>query len=263
MSELPRPHTPDDGARNDVGDPRGRDRPGREMNSRDPLGASADEAARRLAGARWRRMVVLGEGGTERRVEPVEGYEAATWYDRVTATLRAGEPGLACLNLLTGRSRRKVAVRASQLPDALAFGGDLALFQLVGFDLLRPSFDTGVFRTELVRIIAPLRERGYDVVLVEPFDLARSPDAQDLDAEEVRARQRAQAERTRSVAQLHGALHVDLTTLPAATDAGVWGTLGPAPNSRGHAVLAGAVVQALAAQLRPAKRSVQARGPAR
>ncbi len=220
----------------------------------DPHCLGAAETGRLLAGARWRRMIVLGEGGAQRRVERVEGYGGGLWYDRVTDALRGREPELACLNLLGGKRRRSAAVRSDQLADALVFGGDLAVVQLSGQDLLHPSFDPGVHRTELVRVISPLRERGLDVVLVEPFSLARSPEARGRDAEEVGALQRAQAERTRTVAQFHGALHVSLAGLPAPAVAGVWERNGPTPNARGHARLASAVVRALASGLHSSAR---------
>ncbi|MER5973160.1 hypothetical protein ABT112_26105 [Streptomyces sp. NPDC002055] len=219
----------------------------------DPHGLSDGEAARLLAGARWRRVVVLGDGGRERRrARTADGHEDAPWYDRVTDALRGVEPGLACLNLLGGRGRRATHVRSRQLPEALAFGGDLAVLQVAGHDLLHPAFDADAFRTELVRIIAPLRERGYDVLVVEPFDLTRSPGGRDLDAEVLRARQRAQTERSRTLTQRHGALHVDLSACRPSAGAGVWGATGLVPNGRGHAVMAAAVVRALGARLRPA-----------
>ncbi|WP_432095815.1 GDSL-type esterase/lipase family protein [Streptomyces sp. bgisy100] len=219
----------------------------------DPHSLSDGEAARLLAGARWRRVVVLGDGGRERRrARAADGHEDAPWYDRVTDALRGVEPGLACLNLLGGRGRRATHVRSRQLPEALAFGGDLAVLQVAGHDLLHPAFDADAFRTELVRIIAPLRERGYDVLVVEPFDLTRSPGGREVDAEVLRARQRAQTERSRTLTQRHGALHVDLSAGRSSAGAGVWGATGLVPNSRGHAVMAAAVVRALGARLRPA-----------
>ncbi|MCS0638365.1 hypothetical protein NX801_22455 [Streptomyces sp. LP05-1] len=221
----------------------------------DPGCLGPGEANRLLAGARWRRVVILGDGGTERRPERVDGYGRAPWYGRVADALREVEPGLACLNLLSGRVRRAADVRSRQLPEALAFGGDLAVLRLAGHELLRPAFDAGAFRTELVRIIAPLREHGCDVLLVDPFDLTGSAAARELDAELVRARQRAQTERSRTLAQLHGAVHVDPLGIPEAAPPaapGVWSGTGLAPNGRGHAVLAAAVIRALAARLRPA-----------
>ncbi|WP_190195639.1 hypothetical protein [Streptomyces djakartensis] len=222
------------------------------MNKKnDPCRLHDGEARRLLAGARWRRMVALGEGRADRRAEPVEGYGSACWPELVADALREGEPAVACLNLLSGRVRQAADIRSRQLPEALAFGGDLAVIQLIGHELLSPGFDAGTFRTELVRIIAPLRERGYDVLLVDPFDLTRSPGAGQLDHEVVRARQRAQVKHSRTLALRHGALHVDLSSSGPVADAGMWDGTGRALNGRGHAVTAAAVVRALGRHLRP------------
>ncbi|URM89797.1 hypothetical protein LUW75_07090 [Streptomyces sp. MRC013] len=209
------------------------------------------EARRVLAGARWRRMVAIGEGRADRRAEPVEGYGSACWPERVADALREGEPAVACLNLLSGRVRQAADIRSRQLPEALAFGGDLAVVQLMGRELLRPGFDAGAFRTELVRIIVPLRERGYDVLLVDPFDLTRSPGARQPGDEVVRARQRARVKHSRTLALRHGAFHVDLSSSGPVGDAGMWDGTGTALNSRGHAVTAAAVVRGLGRHIRP------------
>ncbi|MCP9944752.1 hypothetical protein LUX12_08115 [Streptomyces somaliensis] len=222
------------------------------MNEKnDPCCLRDGEARRVLAGARWRRMVAIGEGRADRRAEPVEGYGSTCWPERVADALRAGEPAVACLNLLSGRVRQAADIRSRQLPQALAFDGDLAVVQLMGRELLRPGFDAGTFRTELVRIIAPLRERGYDVLLVDPFDLTRSPGARQLGHEVVRARQRAQVKHSRTLTLRHGALHVDLSSSGPVGGAGVWDGTGTALNSRGHAVTAAAVVRGLGRRLRP------------
>ncbi|HET6357785.1 GDSL-type esterase/lipase family protein [Streptomyces sp.] len=211
---------------------------------------SDGETRRLLAGSRWRRMVVLGDGKADRRAERVNGYGSAPWPERVADALREVEPALACLNLLSGRVRQAADVRSRQLPEALAFGGDLAVVQSAGHDLMRPGFDAGAFGAELVRIISPLRESGYDVLLVDPFDLTRSPGARELDDKVVRARQHAQSKRSRTLAQRHGALHVDLSAGRPTADAGVWGRAGMVLNSRGHAVMAAAVVRALGEAIR-------------
>ncbi|MFE6686073.1 hypothetical protein ACFVFQ_06295 [Streptomyces sp. NPDC057743] len=227
----------------------------------DPRCLGAGEARRLLAGARWRRMVVLGDGRSGRRPERVVGYDGTPWSARVAGALREVAPGAACLDLLGGRARGAAEVRARQLPQALAFGGDLAVVHLTGHDLLRPGLDAGAVRTELVRIIAPLRERGYDVLVVDPFDLAHAPAARGADAAQVRARQRARTKQSRTLALRHGALHVDLSAGPSGAGAEVWGSTGTALNSRGHAVTAAAVVRALGGRTRRKTAGVGASGP--
>ncbi|MEV7089675.1 GDSL-type esterase/lipase family protein [Streptomyces sp. NPDC093085] len=209
------------------------------------------ESARLLLGAGWNRLVVLGDGKASRRVERVDGYARAPWYDRVADALRTVNPRLACLSLLAGREQNAAAVRSRQLPRALAFGGDLAVVHLAGHDVLAPAFDVNALRTEVVRIVAPLREHGCDVVLVAPFDLTRSPAAARLGEKVLRTRQRAQSDACANLALRHGALFVDLAARhPAAAGGRFWGADGVAPNARGQALLAAAVVRALGEHLR-------------
>lgn len=217
----------------------------------DPSCLGEGEARRLLAGSRWRRMVVLGDGRAERRTERVAGYDGVPWPARVAAALREVEPEFACLVLQGGRVRQVAQVRSGQLPEALAFGGDLAVVHLTGHDLLRPGLDAGAIRTELARIIGPLRERGYDVLLVDPFDVTRSPAARGLDVEAVRTRQRTRTNQSRTLALRHGAGHVDLSAGPPGSQDGVWASAGTVLNSRGHAVTAATVVRALGERLRP------------
>ncbi|MEE1802529.1 MULTISPECIES: GDSL-type esterase/lipase family protein [unclassified Streptomyces] len=208
------------------------------------------EAARLLSGLPWRRLVVLGDGRAPRRVERVDGYDRAPWYDRVADALRVVEPRLACLSLLGGREQSVAAVRSRQLPRALAFGGDLAVVQLAGHDVLHPAFDANALRTEVVRVVAPLREHGYDVVLVTPFDLTRSPGARLLGEKVLRTRQRAQSDACATLALRHGALYVDLAARHPAAREEMWSEDGLVQNGRGQAVMAAAVVRTLGDHLR-------------
>ncbi|MEV0694344.1 GDSL-type esterase/lipase family protein [Streptomyces sp. NPDC050388] len=208
------------------------------------------EAARLLGGLRWRRLVVLGDGRAPRRVERVQGCDRTPWYDRVADALRVVDPRLACLSLLGGREQSAAAVRSRQLPRALAFDGDLAVVQLAGHDVLHPAFDQNALGTEVVRIVAPLREHGYDVMLVTPFDLTRLPGARLLGEKVLRTRQRVQSDICATLALRHGALHVDLAARHPAPGEEVWSTDGLVPNSRGQAILAATVVRALGQHLR-------------
>ncbi|MEV7869430.1 GDSL-type esterase/lipase family protein [Streptomyces sp. NPDC088124] len=224
--------------------------PAADSEANDPGCLRDGEAARLLGGPGPRRIVVLGDGRAPRRVERVPGYDRTPWYDRVADALRVVHPRLACLSLLGAREQSAAAVRSRQLPRALAFGGDLAVVQLAGHDVLRPAFDPDALRTEVVRVVAPLREHGYDVMLVTPFDLTRSPGARLLGEKVLRTRQRAQSEACATLALRHGSLHVDLSARYPAAGEEVWSADGLVPNSRGQAVLAAAVVRTLGRHLR-------------
>ncbi|MER5462465.1 GDSL-type esterase/lipase family protein [Streptomyces sp. NPDC002668] len=216
----------------------------------DPYCLREDEPGTLLAPSRWRRLVVLGDGRTERRAEHVDGYGQEPWYDRVADALRAVHPGLAYLNLLGRREQQAADVRSRQLPEALAFNGDLAVVHLAGHDLLHSAFDTSALGTEIVRIVAPLRESGYDVMLVEPFDLTQSPCVPPQHEAALRTRQRLQTARSHTLALRHGALHVDLSACLPEAAASFWAGDRITPNGRGHAVAAATVVRALGVHLR-------------
>ena len=208
------------------------------------------EAARLLGELRWRRLVVLGDGRAPRRVERVQGYDRTPWYDRVADALRVVDPRLACLSLLGGREQNAAAVRSRQLPRALAFGGDLAVVQLAGHDVLHTAFDQNALRTEVVRIVAPLREHGYDVLLVTPFELTRSPGARLPGEKALRTRQRVQSDTCATLALRHGALYADLAARHPAAGDEVWSADDLVLNSRGQAIMAAAVVRTLGQHLR-------------
>jgi hypothetical protein len=132
----------------------------------DPYVLPDPELEALLAGAPWRRMVVVGDSIAEGVREAVEGWRDLSWTDRIALAV----PGLEQRNLGV-RDKLAAQVRAQQLGAALAFRPDLAVVSAGGNDALRPSFDPAAVQAELERIVAPLRTSGAEVLLLELMDI--------------------------------------------------------------------------------------------
>ncbi|MFD5813718.1 GDSL-type esterase/lipase family protein [Streptomyces sp. NPDC127038] len=213
----------------------------------DPQCLAPGEAAGLLAGAGWRRAVVLGDSTTESTgMTVVPGWARATWTDRVAAALRETDPQFACLHPRGRRDLPLSHIRSTQLGDALGFAGDLAFLTCGGPELRAQSFDPDAMELELSRILSALRGATCQVVLVvSPFDLTRTGQVPAGRLTAVRARQRLLAERIESVALRHGCVHVDLAAHEGASSADLWSARPWRLSSRGHAVAAAAVVRTL------------------
>ncbi|MFE3823972.1 GDSL-type esterase/lipase family protein [Streptomyces sp. NPDC059092] len=224
------------------------DREAADREAADPHCLRPGEARGLLARAPWRRLVVLGDLAVERAPEPVEGYGARPWYDRVASALDEAAEDVAYLNLLGRREVRVAQVRSSQLPAALAFRGDLALVCCGTAYTPDETFGRYGLTAELVRIVAPLRDAGCDVVLVGAHPLAAWPGLPASRRERAAEQQGRVSEQARAVALRHGTLYVAPDTHRPDAAAAVWSRDRPRPNSRGHAALAAAVVRALGAR---------------
>ncbi|KRV46513.1 hypothetical protein AQ490_11515 [Wenjunlia vitaminophila] len=220
----------------------------------DPHGLRAGEAGRLLAGAGWRRFVVLGDGGATVARRGVRGGALTSWTERVAGTLRAVRPDLAHLNLAK-RGVVVAQVRSQQLAAALDFTCDLAAVFCGTDDVRRRSFDADAFEMELSRIVAPLRDVGCEVLTVSPFDVTRTDVVPVEERNRLRDRLRLLVERTAVVSLRHGALHVDLAGHPAGAEADVYDGDGRQWSGRGHAVAAAEVVRRLGAHVTLGRRS--------
>ncbi|MFF3413741.1 SGNH/GDSL hydrolase family protein [Streptomyces sp. NPDC002698] len=209
---------------------------------------STAQAEELLTGAPWRRFLVIGDEVADGRGEPAEGYGHDGWAHRVAACLRRVQPGLAYLNL--GRKGRLAAeIRSRQLGLVLEFKPDLTALTCCGAELVRDPFDADSVEAEFDRVVAPLRDSGGDVLLVNWFDITRFGPRPSEEAERLRLRLRELAERKQAVALRHGAIYVNLAEHPAAADRDVYGADGSAPTMRGHAIAAASVIQGLGAHL--------------
>ena len=203
-----------------------------------------DDLVELLEGARWRRLVVVGDSIAEGVHEPHPGFADLSWIDRVADPLRKAAGVLATLNL--GR-RNLLAheVREQQLVRALAFHPDLAIVAAGGNDALQRTFDHDAVERELDGIVAPLRRAGADVLMIELMDIVASGLVPRKQAPGVDARLAALASITRAVAARHGAILVRMRRHPASADPGVYASDRLHLNARGHAIVGTEAVRAL------------------
>ena len=204
----------------------------------DPYCLGPDEAATLLAGAPWRRLLVMGDSIAAGVGDPVEGYIDQSWGDRLAAALNAGY-----LNL--GQIGAQVAdVRSGQLDQALANGADLVVVAAGANDAFRRSFDASAVVAELEQIVGALSETGALVVTFGCFDLGRTSFLPPERRAGLSERLHKLGRRTEQMCLRHGGVHVDFLDHPAVGD-----ELLSADhlhiNRRGHAIVAADVIRAL------------------
>ncbi len=213
----------------------------------DPYCLGGGEAEALLAGAPWRRLVVMGDSVAAGIGEPVDGYLDRSWADRLVAAVgRTGRPP-AYLNL--GRvGARAAEAREAQLDQALAFRPDLAVVAAGANDAIRRSFAAPAVGAELAHILGALRDAGALVVTFGCFDLGRTsflpPDRRTGLSERLHALGRI----TEGVSRRHGGVHVDFLRHPALAD-GLFSADRVHVNRRGHAIVAAEVIRSLAHHL--------------
>lgn len=195
-----------------------------------------------LAGAPWKRFVVLGDSNAAGLREVIDGYPDKSWADWFVESLTPIQPDLAAENLgKKGLLTREV--RAKQLTPALAFKPDLAVVLCGGNDLLRGTFD-GVAE-EFDKIVAPLREQGATVVTMALFDITKAP----LLPEEYKPALKAQLDELYAildgVAQRHSTVHLDFGKHPTAAESTIYASDYQHLTTRGHAVVAAELVRRL------------------
>jgi lysophospholipase L1-like esterase len=219
------------------------------LETDDPDCLPSAELAALLVDAPWQRMVVLGDSVALGVREPVSGYRDLSFADRVAEALGDGRPRLAHHNFAI-RELRLAQIRDTQLALALQMSPDLAIVAAGGNDALRRSFEPDRIRAGLLEIVEPLAANGALVVTIGLFDLARSGLVPPELAPAMTERFDALDEITADVAGRIGGVHVDTHHHPRGWDPSIYSTDGIHANSRGHAIAATAIVQALAGALR-------------
>lgn len=219
----------------------------------DPCCLRAGEAGRLLVGHPWRRFVAVGDSIAEGLGDPTPGYRDEPWCDRIARELRLTSPEFAYLNLGI-RNTPAAKVRRTQLDRALAFGPDLALVACGGYDLLGFSYDPDAVEAQVRAVVAAFTSQGCDVITVSPFDASRAPGVPPALGTRLHGRLRDFARRTEAIARDAGAVHVALTSHPAAGDADLYSTDPRHGTMRGHAIAAAEAIRALAAHLDTAGR---------
>jgi lysophospholipase L1-like esterase len=196
-----------------------------------------------LAQAPWKRTVVVGDSVAAGVREPLDGYRDMGFADQVGEAL-----GGAYLNLGVAGLRLD-EVRDGQLPDALAFGPDMAMVIAGGNDALDRDYSPERVRHGLAEIVEPLAAAGAFVVTVGLFDVARSGLLPPEIAPLMIARFDELDAITAEVAAAVGGLHVDTHHHPRAADPSIYASDRLHCNALGHAIAFSAVVDALASWL--------------
>ncbi len=207
---------------------------------------SLAEQAEMLRGAPWRRIAVLGDSIAEGVREAYPGYRDLSWTDRIVEALEAVAPGVAELNLGV-RNLLAATVRERQLGPALAFEPDLAIVAAGGNDALRPTFEPSEVEAELDAMVSALRAAGADVLMIQLLNIVASGLIPEEYAPALDERLGSLAAVTRTVAERHGALVVDMRSHPASADVDVFSSDRLHLNARGHAIVAGETARVLAA----------------
>ena len=208
-----------------------------------------DEGARLLAGAPWRRFVVLGDSVAEGRShEPMPGFGAASWADRIATALQRVDEHTTYENLGVGGALAGEVI-AGQLSRALALAPDLVAVAAGGNDALAPGFDPDVVEQQLDTIIGTLRDAGAEVIVCGLFDIAQSP----LISPRRRTAFGPPLERLdalqRGVAAQHDALFIDLHHHPASRDPRTYAQDRFHASARAHAQVAAIAIRELGERL--------------
>lgn len=216
--------------------------------STDPYCLSDGNAAALLAGARWKRLIGVGDSVISGVREPVEGYRDEGWVERLAGILDLVNPGLAYLNL-GRRGLLAEQVWEMQLGTALDFRPDLAFVACGGNDMFHREFRPDEVGAKLTAIVQALRETGCDVVTVGLFDITLAGRVPEKYARVWSERINKLNAVTADVAARHGGIHVDNDGHPLMADPSVYSSDNIHFNARGHAIAAAGTVRRLSERL--------------
>lgn len=209
---------------------------------------SLAEQTEMLRGAPWRRVAVLGDSIAEGVREDHPGFRDLSWIDVIVEPLEALEPGVEVLNLGL-RNLLAAEARERQLEAALAFEPDLAIVAAGGNDALRPTYEPAAVEGEVDAMVSALRGAGADVLMITLMDIVAAGVIPAEYASALDERLGSLAAVTRTVAERHGALLVDMRSHPASADPGVYSSDRLHLNTRGHAIVGAESVRVLAAEV--------------
>ncbi|MFJ8132076.1 SGNH/GDSL hydrolase family protein [Streptomyces hydrogenans] len=188
----------------------------------------------------YRRYVALGDSQTEGVGDGDDLAGLRGWADRLAEHLARTDPGVRYANLAV-RGRLAGAVRAEQLPAALALRPDLATVVAGVNDLLRPGFDADETAGHLEAVFAALTGQGVHVATLTFPDVGRiTPLARPLVP-----RVHALNDRIREAARRHGVTVAETAHHEVVTDPRMWSADRLHASPLGHARIAEAVADAL------------------
>lgn len=197
-----------------------------------------------LAGAPWRRLLVIGDSVAEGIGDPVPGYPDRPWADQLAVAIDEASPGLIYRNLgHRGLTSDQVLVR--QVPAGMVFRPDLAVVSAGGNDILAPRFDPDLTARRLDAIVGSLASVGALVVTFSLFDLSATPFVSDESRAGLRDRLEVLAEITERVSLTHGGAHVDYLSDPRTGDPDLYSADRLHANRRGHALVLDGMIEVL------------------
>ena len=189
---------------------------------------------------RFERYVAIGDSTVEGLDDPDGRGGYRGWANRLAERIAREQGGLQYANLAV-RGRKTREVLDEQLGPALAMKPDLAAVVAGTNDILRATFDPEAVARDIERMQRALIEAGATVFSFTLPDLTPvMPLARPL-RERIRAFARALVE----ASARSGAIVIDFTAHPVASDPRLWSEDRLHANSLGHARIADALAHAL------------------
>jgi lysophospholipase L1-like esterase len=183
------------------------------------------------------RYVAIGDSFTEGLDDQRADGSLRGWADRVADALAATEPDFHYANLAV-RSLRVEAIVADQVAAAVAMRPDLVTIAGGGNDILCVRFPVDDVARRFEAAVLALTESGATVVVFAGFD----PSHQLPLGRFVAGRTSAYNDRMREIADRHGALLVDLWSMPELADPRLWSRDRLHLSAAGHLHVAGVVL---------------------
>jgi lysophospholipase L1-like esterase len=217
-----------------------------EAELHDPDVLTDEEIDALVAGAPWRRFLVVGDSIAKGLGEESPGYRTMRWGERVAAALERARPGLEYLNLGTP-DQTASEIRDTQLARAREFEPDLAAYVGGGNDMLVEQFRVEPIAAAIDETISALAEAGATVVTFSMLDL---PSAFPVPGMEVLDRRlRILNDAVAEIAERHATVHVDAHSLPCCSDPGLYSSDMKHGSIRGQAIVASVTLERLAEQI--------------
>jgi lysophospholipase L1-like esterase len=192
---------------------------------------------------RFHRYVAIGDSSTEGLEDPYDSGGYRGWANRLAEHVAQEQGSLRYANLAV-RGRRVRQILEQQLEPALIMRPDLATLFAGTNDVVRPSFDAQSVAADIEHMQRRLIAAGATVLGFTLPDLAGVMPLGRLVAPRVARLNEA----LRQVSAATGAILVDFTALPVASDRRLWNEDRLHANSLGHERIAAALAHALGLQ---------------